>query len=157
MYSPVAEILSLGCAAITIICLQNLFIFSDCMSVLMKHQLPILPAPGPGRLHSTFCLYEFDSEIGISHFSEHNVLKVHVTCCNASEFPSFFLFGSTARGLSLVVVSGGSSLVVVRGLLIVVRGLLIVVVSLIAEHGFQGLWCMGLVALWRVESSRTRD
>ena len=40
------------------------------MSVLMKHQLPILPAPGPGRLHSTFCLYEFDSEIGISHFSE---------------------------------------------------------------------------------------
>ena len=45
----------------------------------------------------------------------------------------------------------------VRGLLIVVRGLLIVVVSLIAEHGFQGLWCMGLVALWRVESSRTRD
>ena len=48
--------------------------------------------------------------------------------------------------------SGGSSLVVVRGLLIVVRGLLIVVVSLIAEHGFQGLWCMGLVALWCVES-----
>ena len=106
----------------------------------MKHQLPILPAPGPGRLHSTFCVYGFDySEIGISHFSEHNALKVHVRSCNASEFPSSLIINPVisslahrvfiaARGLSPALVSGSSSLVAAWGLLTVV-------VSSVAEHG----------------------
>ena len=42
-----------------------------------------------------------------------------------------------------------------------VRGLLIAVASLVAEHGLQArelqkLWLAGLVAPWRVGSSRTR-
>ena len=58
-------------------------------------------------------------------------------------------------GFSLVVASGGYSLVVVLGLLIVVA-------SLVAEHGLWGSWAsavgaQGLVALWHVGSSQTRD
>ena len=56
-------------------------------------------------------------------------------------------------GLSLAALSGGYSLVGVHGL--------IAVVSLIAEPGSrvraQQLWCMGLVALGHVGSSRIRD
>ena len=80
--------------------------------------------------------------------------------------------------LSLAVASGGYSLVAVHGILIVVA-------SLVVEHGLQGtwtsvvarglsvwvqklpitgsraqaqsLWCMGLVSLWHVVSSQTRD
>ena len=73
-----------------------------------------------------------------------------------------------ACGLSLVAVSRGHSLVVVHGLLTEVA-------SLTAEHRGQSVWlgsggsqalgltqarelrCTGLVALWHVESSRTRD
>ena len=78
-------------------------------------------------------------------------------------------------GFSLVVASGGYSLVIDR--------LLIAVASLVAKHRLRGvgasvvvalglsnwgspealehrldhLWCLGLVALWHVESSQTRD
>ena len=55
-----------------------------------------------------------------------------------------------AHGLSLVVVSSGYSLVVVLGLLSAVA-------SLVVEHGLQYFWNTDLVALWYVESSRTRD
>ena len=60
-----------------------------------------------------------------------------------------------ALWLSLVTVIGGYSLIVVHGLLIAVA-------SLVAGHIFQGsqawqLWHMGLVALWHVGSSQTRD
>ena len=59
------------------------------------------------------------------------------------------------QGLSLVSVNGGNSLIVVLGLLIAMP-------SLVAELRLQGawaqqLWCMGLVALWHVRSSWTRD
>ena len=52
-------------------------------------------------------------------------------------------------GLSLIVVSGGYSLVGVNGLLIAV--------SIGCEVGAQSLWHMGLVAPWHVESSWTRN
>ena len=52
------------------------------------------------------------------------------------------------HGLSLVVASGGYSLVEVNGLLIAV--------SIGCEVGAQSLWHMGLVAPWPVESSWTR-
>ena len=56
--------------------------------------------------------------------------------------------------LSLVVVGGGSSLVVMHGLLIVVASLV--------EHrlyalGLQLLWLEDLVALWHVGSFQTKD
>ena len=57
------------------------------------------------------------------------------------------------HSLSLLVESGGYSLVAVRGLLIVT--------SLTAEPGSRAQWLSScgtsLVALWRVESSQTRD
>ena len=48
------------------------------------------------------------------------------------------------------MVSSGYSLVVVLGLLSAVA-------SLVVEHGLQYFWNTDLVALWYVESSRTRD
>ena len=38
-----------------------------------------------------------------------------------------------------------------------VLGLLSAVASLVVEHGLQYFWNTDLVALWYVESSRTRD
>ena len=38
-----------------------------------------------------------------------------------------------------------------------VPGLLIPLASLVVEHGLQQLWCLGLIALWHVKSSGTRD
>ena len=52
-------------------------------------------------------------------------------------------------GLSLVVASGGCSLVGVHGLLIAV--------SIGSEVGAQSLWHMGLVSPWHVKSSWTRN
>ena len=44
--------------------------------------------------------------------------------------------------------------------LVAVQGLLFEVASLVVEHSsraqVQQLWCVGLVALWHVESSQTR-
>ena len=52
-------------------------------------------------------------------------------------------------GLSLVVASGGYSLVGVHGLLIAV--------SIGPEVGAQSLWHMGLIAPWHVKSSWTSN
>ena len=57
-------------------------------------------------------------------------------------------------GFSLIVTSKGYSPFLVHGLLFEVA-------SLVVEHSsraqVQQLWCVGLVALWHVESSQTRD
>ena len=60
-----------------------------------------------------------------------------------------------SAGFSLVVLSRGYPSVVVYRLLIVVA-------SLVAEHGFKGtqaqsFWHTGLVAMWHLGSSWTRD
>lgn len=54
VYSPVAEILPLGCATITIICLQNLFISSGGMSVPMKTPASQPPCPRPWQTPFSF-------------------------------------------------------------------------------------------------------
>ena len=71
---------------------------------------------------------------------------------------NLFIYSSLQRvfvaacGLSLVAASGGYSLLVVRGLLIVAASLLWSMGSRAQE-----LWHTGLVILWHVGSSHTRD
>ena len=73
---------------------------------------------------------------------------------------NLFIYSSLQRvfvaacGLSLVAASGGYSLLVVRGLLFVVASLLW---SMGSRAQAQELWHTGLVILWHVGSSHTRD
>ena len=63
-----------------------------------------------------------------------------------------------AHGLSLIVASGGDSLVVMLpGLLIAVALTSLVVELRGSRQQAQQLWCTGLVALSRVASSQTRE